>query len=122
MSLSFCCTACWTWVALRLRSLQGFSMMPAKPLFTPWEPSTWKMWVYSGSDLAMSYTCFEYSAIWSMVASGGPWVLVSTMPWSSCGASSELEVLNRYTLPSRISAPNTTATSQVSSDECSMRP
>jgi len=96
-------------------------MMPANALLTPWAPSTWKMWVYSGSDLAMSNTCFEYIAIWVMVAFGGPWVLVSTMPWSSCGASSDLAVLNRYTLPRRISAPNTIATIQVSREECSIR-
>ena len=66
--------------------------MPAKAIFSPLTPSTWKTWSVSGYVTKVSNTCRVESCVCSSVASGAAVVRAMMIPWSSCGASSLFEL------------------------------
>ena len=84
-------SSCWIWKMLRVRSSQGFTIMPPKP---PLGKVSWKLLLNSGIDWKLRKIFSVKGVTCSMVALAGVSTLPNTTPWSSVGASSFPE--NRY--------------------------
>jgi hypothetical protein len=84
--------------------------MPEKP--GPGIGVTWNVWAVSGKLLKMSLTCLANSMVWSSVASGAEKTIPKMTPWSSVGAASCFENIQKGKIRSETTKPNMSTTGE----------